>query len=73
MTLEDDVTTLSRNVEKCLSIDPAHIPEQEGHSRNVLKNSASVGFNFLTGLLLDILFCWDVKPCLGMISRTAVA
>ena len=30
-------------------------------------------FNFLTAMLLDIMFCWDGKPCLGMISRTAVA
>jgi hypothetical protein len=42
-----------------------HIPEQDGHKRNVLKNSASVGFNFLTAVLLDIVFCWDVKPFLG--------
>jgi len=47
-----------------------HIPYL---TRNVLKNSASVGFNFVTGMLLDILFCWDVKPCFGVISRTAVA
>jgi len=50
-----------------------HIPEQEGHTRYMLTNSANVGFNFLTAMLLETLFCWDGKPCLGVISRTAVA
>jgi hypothetical protein len=50
-----------------------HIPEQEDHRLIVLKISASVGFNFVTAMLLDILLCWDVKPCLGVISETAVA
>jgi hypothetical protein len=73
VTLEDDVTTLSRNVDKCLSNYPASYLRKGGsYAESAEKNSASVGFNFLRAMLLDIQFCWDVNPCLRVVSRTAV-
>ena len=56
-----EVTTYLEKLRYIYPKTRRHIPEQEGHKRNVSKNSASVGFNFLTATLLYILFCWECE------------
>jgi hypothetical protein len=56
-----EVTTYLEKVRNIYPMTQRHIPEQEGHKRNVSKNSASMEFNFPTAALLYILFCWECE------------